>query len=419
LAFSSHIANFASILKNESSLYKLWIGQLTSQIGTKMFQLSLVWWLASNATNNDAGLQIGLLLICGVLPGILFVKRIGQIVDRQDAKSLILKADLVAGVTCFLVMLLTILYPDQRWPFFVGSFILAFCQAFIDPAMNKWTPKLTSPQHLTFAIGLLSSTLTIAGFFGAFVGTMSITLLGLSGSLMANALSYFASALATARIHKSVETADISVDSNVGLSQSRSFKSMYTQYKWFVLVMLGFALTNLFLTPTLVVMPLMIKKVFLGEALHLAIAEGILWFGMLIGSFAPSSGQDQSSLKGALKVGVICLLSLGVLLAVGGIYPILLLYYLIMMGVGFAVGFLNVRFMSLFHAHVMEADKGAFFALLMAAINVVTPVGLFGFGFLGDHVAANNLTLVQGAGIAAVAGYFFVLSLVSGRKQMT
>lgn len=75
--------------------------------------------------------------------------------------------------------------------------------------------------------------------------------------------------------------------------------------------------------------------------------------------------------------------------------------------IGFSVGINNVKFISLFQETVPAAVKGRFFAVMQAVISFTFPAAYFIFGMIADYLTPPAMCLMQGAGTAGVALFFF------------
>ena len=372
---------------------------MLSQIGTKMFQIALIWWFISQF-EGQSGKLIGWLLIFGVAPSVLMVRWIGQLVEKSELKSLIIRSDLFAFIVCCTLLVSLALNFKEPWIFFLASFCLSSSQAVIDPAVNKFLPKLSHPEDLNFAVALISSTLTFASFLGALIGAIVIASLGLKGSLIFNAASYLVSCLICLRISTKSDISQ-SVDEIVG-----NLSEIIYKHKFFISVMIVFAAINIFLTPVLVTMPLYVKNILDGGAYTLAVMEAFLWAGMLLGSFMTDFTKKYQDV---LLVGFVTMTIVGFALIGGAMSQNLWTYGGGMLFIGASLGLMNVRFISMFQEKVPESDKGRFFALLMAVINAFTPIGFLGFGILVDKYSVITLSIAQGLGVIAIGIGFLIL----------
>jgi len=75
---------------------KLWLGQLFSQAGTRMYQIAVMWWILSKHLENG-GKFAGIFMLLVSLPSIFRKKKITQTIDRFSALKILITADLCAA----------------------------------------------------------------------------------------------------------------------------------------------------------------------------------------------------------------------------------------------------------------------------------------------------------------------------------
>src|ERR1035437_4053489 len=122
------------LLRNPAIRF-LWIGQVLSQAGTRMFQIAITWWLLSRG-NGSVGLRLALFLVLCALPGILLAKKIGHWLHLHPTRSLLLASDGLA----FFVTLGLLIFWDRSGVFsavLATGLLLSFFQSIIDPGLNK------------------------------------------------------------------------------------------------------------------------------------------------------------------------------------------------------------------------------------------------------------------------------------------
>src|SRR5688572_23265725 len=89
------------LLRNPSFLL-VWLGQICSQSGGRMYQMAMIWWILTTGTEGT-GKLVGLFMVMAALPSILFVKVIGRRIDRSSSQRLLVGCDAVAAATVGLV----------------------------------------------------------------------------------------------------------------------------------------------------------------------------------------------------------------------------------------------------------------------------------------------------------------------------
>lgn len=268
--------------------FLVWLGQVCSQAGGRMYQIAMVWWILG-AGLGAAGKAVGFFMVMAALPSILFVKPIGRRIDRLRSQRILVSCDLLAAATVALVATLLAKGLLHLPVAFAAGFVAACLQAFIDPTLNKSVAEVAHPEDVESAVGLLASTQSLANFAGAVAGAILIGHFGIAGTALLSAGGYLisssASALARFRYAKPGASGPDSGD--------LSGWAVLARYPFLKKVLIGFGLVNFFATPTIVVLPIYTKRTLLGTAATLGKLEASLWLGLIFGtsrwiSFVPS-----------------------------------------------------------------------------------------------------------------------------------
>ncbi|MBF0548275.1 MAG: MFS transporter [Candidatus Riflebacteria bacterium] len=176
------------ISRNRDFLF-LWIGQVLSQAGTKMYQLAVAWWILS-MTGENGGKALGFFMVMGAIPSILLFKYVGHIVDKNSSKKILVLSDLLA----FLLMAVVVVGLKGSVVglklMFLLNFFVAVIEAFYNPTLGKCLPELVDSSDMESAVAFQSSTQYLASFGGAVAGAALIEKLGLEGITILNGLSY-------------------------------------------------------------------------------------------------------------------------------------------------------------------------------------------------------------------------------------
>jgi len=390
------------VLRNRN-LFLMWSGQVLSQSGTRMYQIALAWWVV---TSGGGGREVGLFMVAGALPALVFVRRIGKVVDRQPSRRVLITCDLGAFVVTALVAML---FRCGRLDFTgacVAGFLLALAQAFFDPALSKAVAQAAAPGDLEAAVACQSSTQSLASFAGAMAGALLIDRVGILGVILINAVSFLASAAANAGLSLRFASFPAAMPANGAWSAWDALRDA----PWLKKVLLGFGCVNFFLTPILVVLPLYVKISLGGSASLLGCLEAAVWLGILGGTFGSPWIQAGNAPAGVMRLGASCMLGLGACLLLPGLVVNRGLFLAALFGAGCALGINNVKFVTLFQACVRPELKGRFFALMQALLSFTFPAAFFLFGLLAEWLAPPRVCLIQAAGVLALSGYFLRLS---------
>jgi MFS family permease len=392
------------ILRNRN-MFLIWSGQALSQMGTRMYQIALAWWIV---TSGGGGREVGLFMVAGALPALVFVKLIGPVVDRSRSRSVLIACDLCAFAVTAAVVLL---FRAGRLGFSGAcgaGFLLALAQAFFDPALSKAVAEAARPEDLEAAVAFQSSTQSLASFAGAMAGALLIDRIGILGVIVLNALSFLASAGANALLDIPAP-AELPIPRAPAAEAASAWEEL-RRTPWLKKVLLGFGCVNFFLTPILVVLPLYVKITLGGTATWLGCLEAAIWLGILAGTFGSPWVPTDGTTPGVLRLAAFCMLLLGASLLLPGVFVNAGLFFAALFCAGCCIGVNNVKFVTLFQERVRPEFKGRFFALMQALLSFTFPAAFFLFGLLAEILPPPQVCLIQALGVLALAGYFLRLS---------
>jgi hypothetical protein len=387
------------LLTRNRNFALVWLGQVLSQGGTRVYQIALLWWLLGQVPHDVRGLAGGAFLVVGAVPALVLVRRIGRVLDVRPSRTVMLRAELIAGAAVAVLAVLAFRNAVPVWSVYVVGAVVAVCQAFFDPCLTKATPELVDGADVERAVGFETSTQSVANFAGAAFGAALLGTIGFPGAVAVNAATYGVSALCLlAARFRTPEPMPVP-DNTDGEPQGGLWRFIGSLPRVRPLL-ICFAVANFFSAPTLLVLPLYTKSVLHGDAGTLSRLEAALWFGLLFGAFAAAHLTVPGR---TTRFSAVCIGGFAVFLGLPGVIiggP----FYLVTLALaGVSLGVSNVKFVALFQRTVPDGWKGRFFAVLQAAISTTFPVAFLAFGAVGDAVPAQWMCLAQGAGLAVIA----------------
>ena len=176
----------------------LWIADGLSNFGSFILGLALQFLMIERLAANQV--DIGLVRSAQWLPSLLFGLIAGVIVDRLRRKYLLIATDLASAALLSLIALLAVT-GLLTIPLLVALVFLLGCAAVLQGgAHQSFTADLLPPHLLTTGNVALTQTYTAAQTLGPPIGGLLIKLIGAPFSIVANALSYLASAVLLARV---------------------------------------------------------------------------------------------------------------------------------------------------------------------------------------------------------------------------
>lgn len=164
---------FSALLKNRGFML-LWIGQLLSQLGDKVFFVLMVALLENY--QPPAGLaqnsMYSTLMLAFTLPAILFGSAGGIFVDRFSKKFILVGANVLQT----LLMLLIAFLPREFFILLILTFAISTLAQFFAPAEQAAIPVLVRKENFMAANALYSSTMMGALIIGFAIGEPILSL---------------------------------------------------------------------------------------------------------------------------------------------------------------------------------------------------------------------------------------------------
>ena len=181
----------------------LWLGALTSSIGTWMQKVAQAWLLVT-LTGSSSAFYLGLDSFAGEAPILLFTLIGGVVADRRDRRHMMLSSQLLQMGVAFLLAALVFTGAIQVWMVITLSFISGCGQAFGGPAYQSLIPTLVGKEHLPNAVALNSIQFNLARVIGPIVAGVALASFGMVACFGLNGISFLfviAAILALRDIH--------------------------------------------------------------------------------------------------------------------------------------------------------------------------------------------------------------------------
>ncbi|WP_392892643.1 MFS transporter [Streptomyces sp. LN699] len=407
----------------------VWLGQVLTQAGTRMFQVGTSWWLIGHVASGDGGFAAGMLMALSTLPAVALAPLVARAIARRSHRSLLRGAAAGAGTAAAALAGWAALSDLPVVAVYAAALALATCQAFFDPCLTTSVPELVDDEDIEAATGFELSTQSLASLGGALLGALVVDGAGVAGLAAGCALAYGTAAvlITTVRFRTPASaeepsaeepSADADADAGADLDTEtaaadpaprRTLRRILGRLPYVRAILLCFTAANLFTTAVFVVMPLYTATVLHGDGATVSLLEASLGLGTLIGSFTGARVPGRPTV-----VGSACLGAMAVALAVPGLIAARPVIAGALLVTGWCVGVIGVRFVALFQRLVPAADKPAFFAVMQAVLGATFPVASLLFGLLGDHLSVRTLCLIQAAGLVPAA---LALLLLPGRHR--
>jgi MFS family permease len=236
----------------------LWLGALTSSIGTWMQKVAQAWLIVT-LTGSSSAFYLGLDSFAGEVPILLFTLIGGVVADRRDRRHMMLTSQVVQMTVAFILATLVITGVIKVWMVVTLSFISGCGQAFGGPAYQSLIPTLVGKEHLPNAVALNSIQFNLARVIGPIVAGVALASFGMVACFGLNGVSFLfviAAILALRDVHVPPMATESMVDQMKG-----GLRYVRHSYNLKAVMVLGF--TGAFLgLPLLTFLPVIVKDVF-------------------------------------------------------------------------------------------------------------------------------------------------------------
>lgn len=150
-------------------------------------------WLILKLTGT--GYAVPLLLLFSVVPGVVLTPVVGWLVDRVDARMLLVLVDVVSGLTVLAVPALAWAGSLRAWHLYAAETLIAVCGQFYGPASRVFVWRLAPRRELLAANATVTLVYQSGIALGALGGGILVATVGPLAGLLVNAASFGISAV--------------------------------------------------------------------------------------------------------------------------------------------------------------------------------------------------------------------------------
>jgi MFS family permease len=295
-----------TVLRERDFALFFW-GQAVSVLGDGIFPIALVFAVLELGGSPT---DLGLVLVAGILPQVLFVLVGGVWGDRLPRRTIMIASDAVRALVQAVAAVLLLSGEARIWHLVVLYALHATASAFFMPAATALVPQVTPRERLQQANALLGITRSLAAGLGAGLGGLLVSLLSTGGAVALDACTFVASAACLGALSL---RAGSGATGTRFLSELRAGFDEVRRHRW-----LWLGLINAFLFLMLVVAPFeVIGPVVARRELGGAFAWGLILTGFSVGMLLGGLVMLQVRFERPLFVA-------GLLFLPTGIAPLLL-----------------------------------------------------------------------------------------------
>jgi MFS family permease len=346
--------------------YRLFfVGQLISVTGTWM-QTVAQSWLVLNLTGS--GVALGITVALQFLPMLLFGMWGGLIADRSDKRRLLIGLQVAGGLLALILYALVATGTVELWMVWVLAFALGMVFMVDMPTRQSFVIEMVGPDEVPNAVGLNSAMFNTGRILGPGAAGITIATLGLAPAFLANAIS-FLPVIAGLMMMRSEELFRREpAPRRKGEVRAGFLYAWHDTTLRYTLLLVG--VLGMFGFNFIVVLPLMAKFTFGGDAGLYSLFTALMSFGSLAGALI-SASRTKPTTAMLLGSGV----AFGGLTLVTAVAPTAWLVATLLVGVGMAMMLFMATANTTLQLNSDPAMRGRVMALYGLLFAGSTPLG--------------------------------------------
>jgi len=266
--------------------YRLfWFGQLVSLSGSWMQTTAIAWLVLKDLHAGGTGL--GLVVAVQFLPTLLGGSWAGVLADRFDKRTILVATQSAMAVFAGAMAVLTLTGTVQLWMVYTLAAAMGVATMFDNPTRQAFVTEMVGPDDLANAVGLNSAGFNVARIAGPAIAGLLIATVGTGSCFAFNAASFLAViggllAMRPDELFRTERVAKAKGQVREGLRYALSVPELR--------LALGLlAIVGTFAMNFTVVIPLVAKNLFHGDASTLGWLTAVMGLGSLVGALFVAS----------------------------------------------------------------------------------------------------------------------------------
>ncbi|MFE7416830.1 MFS transporter [Rhodococcus sp. NPDC057529] len=380
---------FVSMRNRNYRLY--FVGQLASQAGNWM-QTVAQSFLVLELT--DSSTQLGLTVAARYLPIFLIGPWGGLAADRFDKRAILTATQSAASILALIFALLVVTHSTPLWAIYLLATALGLLNVVDVPARQSFISELVPPGELGNAVTLNSITINAARLFGAALGGLVASVLGLAVCFGLNSVSYLVVLVTLLWMDRSQITVSRRAPRERGQIRSGFRYVRETQELLVPLIMV--AAVGALAWEFQVTLPLVAKETFGGGAGLYGTMMAVMSAGAVVGGLVTASRPT-----GRARSLAVAAVGWGIALTAAALAPNLAVEFVALLFVGYGSITFNALGRTALQLGARADMRGRVMALWMTAWAGTTPIGGPVVGWIGE-VAGARFSLLAG-GVPTIA----------------
>lgn len=375
----------------------LTFGNMTSKLGSKVYNVVLMYWLV-DITNSS--IYIGYITAASILP-IIFINLIGgALVDKYNKKKILVICDLISSIACMIISFIAYKNIVNPSIIILTSFIIGSCDALFIPTVKSILPEIVESNDIEKCNSLTSIINQFMRVMGPLIAGILLNnlALGVSICFFINGISYLISSISESLIKYKFVLNNQKLKKHVFLEIGEGYNYIIKN-KWLCTLILVSCLMNMFLASYNILLPLYYKSYFNNGATIYSQALSLEAIGGIIAGISFITNKTKLNYFGKIKFYIIIS---GFAL---GIVQFIQIKYISLFGallLGYALTKFNILSVTIIQNNTESEFLGRVFSFHTLAALSVMPLANIAFGYISNNLL-NYIFLVCGVGIIFIS----------------
>lgn len=370
----------------------LTFGNLTSKMGSKIYEIILAWWLTQK---TGSAAVFGIVSACSLISVVFFNIFSGVIVDRFNKKVILIIADVISAAVCFLVGAVVINDIINIPLLVVAAILLGGTNSLFSPAVKSFLPEIVKKEMIIRANSVTTIVGQVITVVAPLLGGLLINSfsMGLGLGFFVNGASYLFSAVSELLIkyrYKREENKKVSI-----LTDLKEGYIYVIRHKWLVQLLCVSAFVNLFISAYNTVLPMFFMHYYSDKGYMYSWALGAEACFAIIAGLVISKVNKSDIKPLTLKRE---LLFCGIPIFLLQMIPLSYISILLVGFFGYFLTTFNVYFFSIVQQKVDKEKMGRVFSIIFMVALSIMPIGTLIFGMLSSFII-NYVFIIAGIGM--------------------
>ncbi|MBS5971268.1 MFS transporter [Finegoldia sp. BIOML-A2] len=387
----------------DKNFKNLFIANIISSAGD-VFQDFAIMWYVLNRTNSTIWASLSLVL--NFLPKIIFGTYAGVLADSKNKKNIIIKADILNGIFCILLMISVI--ENLAIPYIlIITFIMSSLDIITQTSEMSFLPELINEDNLLRANSFMNGTESMVSIVGPGLAGLLYALMGAKYLFLFNGVSFFVACIFMKMIkytfiNKKNESLGVE-----GLSKQKSdylqgFKEIFRDSNLRTFCIFGGGIINFFISPTTIYISKYILNQNISQGILFGMLTSAIALGTLLSSLFLSNFKKEVDEKKIIVLGFFGEAITMFMFAKFSNYVYNLICIILL---GFSMGVIGINLQTYIQRVVSLEVLGRSMSTIMLVSNIAVPLGLLSAGIVTEKFQLSSITSFIGVSM-------FIISLI-------